>query len=75
MAEIRTLNDATWQAEIGDDAAVILLTAGDGLRGDFTSQFKKSAQEVKDVFLAQVNPEQNPQIAGQFQAGEKPVLI
>ncbi len=75
MAEIRTLTDATWQTEIGDQPALILLTNGDGLRGDFTSQFKKSAQEVNDIFFGQSNPEQNPQLAQQFQASEKPVLV
>lgn len=75
MAEIRTLTDANWQTEIGDQPALILLTNGDGLRGDFTTQFKKSAQEVNDIFFGQTNPEQNSQLAEQFQAGEKPVLI
>ncbi len=75
MAEIRTLTDANWQSEIGDQPALILLTNGNGLRGDFTTQFRKSAAETRDVLFAQANPEENPQLAQTFQVGEKPILV
>src|SRR5690606_14653803 len=50
-------------------------TTGAGLRSDFSAEFKKSAQASKDIFFAQVDSLQNPQLAAQFEVGEKPVLI
>src|SRR5690348_525515 len=75
MAEILTLNDATWQSTIGSKPALILLSNGDGLRGDFSTAFKKAASETKTLIFAQIDPTKNPQAAEHFSAGEKPVLI
>lgn len=75
MTDIRDINDSNWQEIIGDKPALILLTTGTGLRGDFTTQFKKSAQEQNDIIFAQVNPTDNPQIAAQFNFKEKPIMV
>jgi thioredoxin len=75
MAEILTLNDETWQKTIGDKPALILLSNGDGLRGDFSTAFKKAASENKTVVFAQIDPAKNPQASETFEAGKKPVLV
>ena len=75
MTEILEINDSNWQEIIGDKPALILLSSGDGLRGDFTTQFKKSAQAQKDVIFAQVNPVNNPEIAKRFDYTEKPIMV
>lgn len=75
MTEILEINDTNWQELIGEKPALILLTSGDGLRGDFSSQFKKSAQEQKDIVFAQANPADNPEIAGWFEYGDKPMMV
>jgi len=75
MAEILTLTDETWQKTIGDQPALILLGNGDGLRGDFSTAFKKAAAENKTLVFAQIDPAKNPQAAEALNAGKKPVLI
>lgn len=75
MAQIHDINDANWQQIIGDKPALILLSTGDGVRSDFASQFKKSAQSKNSVVFAQVNPNDNPQLAQTFNFKEKPLLI
>ena len=75
MADIHEINDANWQQVIGDKPALILLSTGDGIRGDFASQFKKSAQSSHKVVFAQVNPNENPQLAQTFNFKEKPLMI
>lgn len=75
MADIHEINDANWQQVIGDKPALILLSTGDGIRGDFASQFKKSAQSSHKVVFAQVNPNENPQLAKTFNFKEKPLMI
>lgn len=75
MTEIRDINDSNWQEIISDKPALILLTMGTGLRGDFSAQFKKSAQEQNGIIFAQVNPTENPQIAAEFNFKEKPIMV
>jgi thioredoxin len=75
MAEIHEVNDSNWQAIIGEKPALILLTTGDGLRGDFTTQFKKSAQTQDNMVFVQLDPTQNPQIAEQFNFKDKPIMV
>lgn len=75
MTQIHEINDANWQQVIGDKPALILLSTGEGVRGDFASQFKKSAQNTKNLVFAQVNPTNNPQLAQTFNFKEKPLLI
>jgi len=75
MTQIQELTDANWQAVIGDKPALILVSTGNGVRGDFATQFKKSAQETHSVLFAEVNPEKNPQLAETFNFKEKPIMI
>jgi len=55
MTEILEINDTNWQELIGEKPALILLTSGDGLRGDFATQFKRLVRctpfKVKGVTL------------------------
>ena len=53
MAEIHDITDANWQSVIGNQPALILISTGDGVRSDFSTQFKKSAQESDNVLFAQ----------------------
>lgn len=75
MADIQTLNDTSWQSIIGDRPALILLTPGDGVRGDFSTQFKKSAQQHDDIVFGLVDIRENPQLAAEFNVSKKPVMI
>ena len=75
MADIHTLSDNNWEREIGDKPALILVSNGDGLRGDFNTQFKKSAAETDKILFAQVDPTKNPQLMERFNAKEKPILV
>lgn len=75
MSSIVNLNDSNWKQVIGSKPALFVFTTGEGVRGDFTSTFRKAAQETQDVVFGQVHPNQNPILAGEFQVGDKPVLI
>lgn len=75
MTHIHTLTDNNWQTIVGDAPALIVLTSGSDLRGDFNTQFKKSAQERSDIVFGKANIKENPQLAEHFRAGEKPLLI
>lgn len=76
MAEAITLTDATLNDTLrGEKPVVLLFTNGDGLRGDFTTAFKKAAGEHDDIVFARIDPSQNPQAAERFQVGSKPLLI
>jgi len=75
MTNIHTLSDIDWEREIGNQPALILISTGENLRGDFSTQFKKSAAENSDILFAQVNPADNPQLAAQFQVKDKPVMV
>lgn len=75
MTNIRTLSDNDWEREVGNQPAMILMSTGENLRGDFSTQFKKSAEENKDILFAQVDPSDNPQLANRFQVKDKPILV
>ena len=75
MVEIIEINDENWQEIIGEKPALILLSSGDGIRGDFSTQFNKSAKEQKDIVFAKVNPANNPQLAKWFEYTEKPIMV
>ncbi|MGB1287238.1 MAG: thioredoxin [Aggregatilineales bacterium] len=74
MTAIQTLTDSTWQ-QLGDKPALILVTNGDGVRGDFVTAFKKAATETSQVIFAEINPDKNPAAAERFNAGAKPIMI
>jgi thioredoxin len=75
MAAIQTLTDSNWQSIIDDRPALILLSAGEGVRGDFMTQFKKSAQQESNIIFGQVDIRENPQLAETFNVRNKPVMI
>ena len=75
MSEIQYLTDANWQNTIGNDPALILFTTNDSLRGDFDTQFKKSAQSNSNIIFARVDATSNPELASQFNIKDKPVLV
>ena len=75
MPQIHDITDANWQDTIGDHPALILISTGDGVRGEFTTQFKKSAQISENVLFAQFNPERHPQLAEYFNYKGKPIMI
>jgi thioredoxin 1 len=54
---------------------LLLLTTGDGLRGDFKSAFDKAAAGNSKLVFARIDPLSNPQAAARFGVGEKPVLV
>ncbi|MDQ7033265.1 MAG: hypothetical protein Q9P01_00055 [Anaerolineae bacterium] len=41
MTNIRTLSDNDWERAVGNQPAMILMSTGENLRGDFSTQFKK----------------------------------
>ena len=75
MTAVKTLTDDNWQQEIGDQPALILLTDGSGVRGDFTTAFKKAAAANSTLTFAEINPAKNPTVAKIFNTGSKPIMI
>jgi thioredoxin 1 len=70
------LNDQTLPDVLaGTKPALILLTTGDGLRGDAKTAFRKAAEDAPDMVVGQINPAKNPEAAERFDVKEKPVLI
>ncbi len=76
MSEPITLTDSTLAPHLsGDRPLVLLLTTGDGLRGDFSSAFRAAVAQYPDVSFARLNPADNPQAAARFCASDKPLLV
>jgi len=76
MTEPITLKDQDLDSVLnGDKPVLLLVTNGDGIRGDFNTAFKKAAGETKNMVFAKIDPTQNPRAAELFDAGSKPVLI
>lgn len=75
MAGLLDLTDANWRETIGDQPALILLTNGDGVRGDFATAFKKAATERPHIVFARINTQHNPDAAAFFEVGSKPVMV
>lgn len=76
MSTIQTLTDTNWEETIGTQPALIILSTGDGVRGDFSTQFKKSAREQSGALIfGEVNASNNPELAAKFNVKEKPVLV
>ncbi len=72
-----TLTDDTLDEVLMSDRPVmILLTNGDGLRGDFRTAFNKAAAERSGgAVYAYLDPTKNPRAAQRFGVGDKPLLI
>jgi thioredoxin len=77
MAEMLTVNDAELEKLLkGNKPVLVLLTNGDGLRGDFRAAFEKMAKEQPNMIFARIDPARNPKAAARFQAENgKPLLI
>jgi thioredoxin 1 len=76
MREPITLTDENLDAVLNTDKpTLILISNGDGLRGDFKVAFNKKADEDAKVVYARLDPLKNPVAAARFSAGEKPLLV
>lgn len=76
MQEPKILSDSELDAVLsGEKPVLLLITDGEGLRGDFSAAFKKAAAEQKEIVVARIDPRHNPQAAARFDVGGKPVLV
>src|SRR5262245_46683356 len=76
MAEPIILTDANLDTVLrGKLPALILISNGEGVRSEFSTAFKKAADENTQVTFAKLDPSSNPQAAARFDAGSKPVMI
>jgi thioredoxin 1 len=70
------LTDATLKPVLeGKKPALILFTTGEGLRNEFSIAFNKAVDENRHLVFARLDPGCNPEAAGRFEVGQKPVLI
>lgn len=76
MAEPIILTDAELESVLrGSKPALILLTTGDGLRGEFLTAFKQAADQNPGIVFARIDTPSNPATAQRFDVGSKPVLV
>jgi len=76
MPELQTLTDATLDRVLADDRPLlVLITNGDGLRGDFKVAFKAQADSDNRFVYAMLDPTSNPRAAAMFDASDKPLLV
>jgi thioredoxin 1 len=76
MQELIVLTDDSLdKLLLSDKPALILFTSGDGVRGDFSTAFKKAVAEQQGIVIAQIDPSRNPKAAARFGVGDKPVLV
>lgn len=76
MQEPLTLTDDNLDSVLNTEKPLlILMTTGEGLRGDFKVAFNKQAAEDTRFVYARLDPSRNPQAAARLNAGEKPVLV
>lgn len=76
MPEPIILTDANLDTILnGTKPVLVLITTGDGLRGDFRVAYDKTSTEKKDIVFAKLDPRSNPRAAEVFGAGEKPLLV
>ncbi len=65
--KIVVLNDDNFEPVVQKEA-VMLLLVGQDVRGDFSAQFKKAADQHPDITFAKLNLAENPIAAERFQA-------
>ncbi len=68
------LTDADFQQHL-PTTTLILVTTGEGLRGDFVTAWKKAITEHPTLTFIKLNPKQAPHTAKALGVGDKPVLI
>jgi thioredoxin len=76
MREPITLTDQNLDETLATEKPIfILITNGDGLKGDFKVAFNKQADEDSTFIYARLDPTHNPKAAQMFGAGDKPLLV
>ena len=70
-----TLTNANVESILNGEKPVLLLFAGEGLRGDFRVAFAKAAEAAGKIVYARVDPREQKALAERFGVGEKPVLV
>ncbi len=76
MPELQILTDATLDQTLNDDRPLlVLITNGDGLRGDFKVAFNQQAASDERFVYATLDPTTNPRAAALFGASDKPLLV
>ncbi len=73
---ILNLTDSNFKADIGESAALILISDGnDKLRSDFKTAFTIAADEEDGIVFAQVDPTANGQLSQRFDYQGRSLLI
>ncbi|KXK21882.1 MAG: thioredoxin [Chloroflexi bacterium OLB15] len=76
MREPITLTDQNLDEVLATDKPIfVLITNGDGLKGDFKTAFQKQADEDSQYLYARLDPTRNPRAAQMFSASDKPLLV
>jgi thioredoxin 1 len=76
MPELHVLTDETLDKVLAEDKPLlVLITNGDGLRGDFKTAFKQQAASDARFIYATLDPTHNPRAARMFDAGDKALLV
>lgn len=76
MAELTTLTVQDLETLLlGDKPMLVLFSNGQGLRGDFSTAFKKAVDENPTLSFAKIDPSVYPELAARFEVGDKPVLF
>ncbi len=76
MQEAMVLTDDNLDSVLtGDKPVMLLISNGDGVRGDFVTAFRKAQDDETDIIFAKLDPTANPKAAERFNAGSKPLLI
>jgi thioredoxin len=76
MAEPVVLTDANLDSVLnGSKPVLILFSNGEGVRSEFSSAFKKAADEHPDIVFAKLDPSTSPAAAARFDVSGKAVLI
>jgi thioredoxin len=76
MADELTLTDSALDSVLnGSKPLLLVITTGEGLRSDFSVQFRKAAAEENGVVVARIDPRTNPRASALFNAGDEPVLV
>ncbi len=75
--EATVLTDQSFEAALTSEKPLLILVSnGDGLRGDFATAFKKAEQEVQDIIIARLDPDKNPAAKAFFDiTSNNPMLV
>lgn len=75
--EATILTDQSFEAALTSEKPLLILVSnGDGLRGDFAAAFKKAEQEVQDMIIGRLDPDKSPKAKAFFEiSGNHPMLV